>query len=85
MNYILFLQVSPSDTVLSVKKKLEKTDCIPFTCQILNSSGSEMKDDSELNDYEITHKSTVQLKVQFIRLCISLEDGQNINVEVLII
>ena len=68
----------------NVKQKIEKTEGIPFTCQSFSYLGSELEDHTKLSDYEIGHKSTINLKVESIELNIRLEDGQDIDVEVMI-
>lgn len=57
------LRVSPFETVLSVKAKLQRLEDIAIPAQHLVYRSLELEDDCYLHDYGITHGSTLRLVV----------------------
>ena len=57
------LRVSPFETILSVKAKLQRLEDIAIPAQHLVYRSLELEDDCYLHDYGITHGSTLRLVV----------------------
>ncbi|KAM9232191.1 AN1-type zinc finger protein 4 isoform 2-T2 [Leptosomus discolor] len=55
------LRVSPFETVISVKAKIQRLEGIPVSQQHLIWNNTELKDDYCLNDYNISEGSTLKL------------------------
>ncbi|XP_062513807.1 AN1-type zinc finger protein 4-like [Corticium candelabrum] len=57
------LRVSPFETILSVKAKLQRLEDIPIPAQRLLYRTTELNDDCYLHDYSISHGSTLRLVI----------------------
>lgn len=55
------LRVSPFETVISVKAKIQRLEGIPISQQHLIWKTVELEDDYYLHDYGISHGSSLQL------------------------
>ena len=62
----LVLDVEPSDTVLSVKQKIEDRDGIPLKYLSLSYAGSILEDGRQLSDYDVTREATIIYRVRLV-------------------
>jgi len=60
------IDVEPTDTVLSVKQKIEDVDGIPVRFQSLNYAGRVMDDQHSLAEYGISVEATVNYYVRCV-------------------
>ena len=60
---ILALDVEPSDTIKNVKLKIQDKEGIPPSQQHLIFRKQELKDHQTLDEYKVTHKSSVHLRL----------------------
>ena len=83
---ILALNVEPSDTVKNVKLKIQDKGGIPPSQQHLIFRRQELKDHQTLDEYKVTEKSSVHLRLQdeLDRILINVEfpSGRKIFVNV---
>ena len=83
---ILALNVEPSDTIKNVKLKIQDKEGIPPSQQHLIFRRQELKDHQTLDEYKVTEKSSVHLRLQdeLDRILINVEfpSGRKIFVNV---
>ena len=83
---ILALNVEPSDTIKNVKLKIQGKLSIPSSQQHLISRRQELKDHQTLDEYKVTEKSSVHLRLQdeLDRILINVEfpSGRKIFINV---
>ena len=83
---ILALNVEPSDTIKNVKLKIQDKEGIPPSQQHLIFRRQELKDHQTLDEYKVTEKSSVHLRLQdeLDRVLINVEfpSGRKIFVNV---
>ena len=83
---ILALNVEPSDTIKNVKLKIQDKEGIPPSQQHLIFRRQELKDHQTLDEYKVTEKSSVHLRLQdeLDRILINVEfpSGRKIFVHV---
>lgn len=56
---------------------------IPFSYQSLSYDSSELEDNSKLSDNKIGDKAVISLQIKNIRLGITVKNGTDLNVEVM--
>ena len=83
---ILALEVEPSDTIKNVKRKIQDKEGIPPSQQHLIFRRQELKDHQTLDEYKVTDKSSVHLRLQdeLDRILINVEfpSGRKIFINV---
>ena len=83
---ILALEVEPSDTIKNVKRKIQDKEGIPPSQQHLIFRRQELKDHLTLDEYKVTDKSSVHLRLQdeLDRILINVEfpSGRKIFINV---
>ena len=83
---ILALDVEPSDTIKNVKRKIQDKEGIPPSQQHLIFRRQELKDHQTLDEYKVTDKSSVHLRLQdeLDRILINVEfpSGRKIFINV---
>ena len=63
---VISLEVTSSDTVMSVKTKIQKRESIPQHQQRLTFAGELLEDDHTLNHYKIMRKSALKLLIDVL-------------------
>ena len=83
---ILALDVEPSDTIKNVKRKIQDKEGIPPSQQHLIFRRQELKDHQTLDEYKVTDKSSVHLRLEdeLDRILINVEfpSGRKIFINV---
>ena len=79
---MITLTVTPTSTIESVKTKIEHREKIPSDQQCLVFGGIVLEDDKELEEYEIEHKSILDLKEIVIEIFIKTLSGKIVELNV---
>ena len=77
------IEFSPTDTVMDVKEKIQKTAHVRIIVQRLTFQGSQLNDERTLADYNIQKRCTVHIENRDLRkIKIKLLNGDSITLEV---
>ena len=60
----LILEAQPFNTILDIKRTIEKIKGIPLVSQILSFNGMQLMDNNTLNDYNIQNGQTIYLFIK---------------------
>jgi ubiquitin len=63
-NQTLTLDVTDSDKIVDLKKKIQAKQQIPYDQQRLIFSGKELEDDKSVGDYNISKENTLHLVIR---------------------
>ena len=74
---IISLEVYPTESIMTVKQKIQEKEGIPADQQLLTYFDKKLEDRHRLCDYKVKHNSTILLKDP-IQISVTIVDGEQI-------